>query len=64
MDWRATWWQRLTLEQRRLICAMAGADDSETNCVRRWGQLSQSTRDMVTRHAREWARLLEPMKYA
>ena len=63
-DWRGRWWAGVEMEERRTIAVLAGIDDDEATVKRPWGALSQSNRIAISDTARQWSRLLGPMKYA
>ena len=63
-DFRAVWWRCLGLDGRRTFCALAGLDDSPEFCRRLWESISLENQLAISRGAREWARLLEPMRLA
>lgn len=62
-DWRARWWARLTLEQRRTLAVLSGVDDDERTVCRGWLSISADNRAALVATGREWARLLEPVRY-
>jgi hypothetical protein len=61
---RAKWWNKLPLNERRTMCALAGVDESDVTAARPWQSISESNKKMIANCAREWARLLTPMRYA
>ncbi|MBX3660601.1 MAG: hypothetical protein KF740_19375 [Ramlibacter sp.] len=63
-DWRGRWWRGLTEDERRTVCALCGVEDSAESVSRPWDTLPRSVRASLSRQCREWARLLEPMRWA
>jgi hypothetical protein len=63
-DFRAVWWRCLGLDGRRTFCALAGLDDSPEFCKRLWESISLDNQLAISRAARKWSRLLEPMRLA
>ncbi len=63
-DWVGTWWARLSLDDRRLLLALAGLDDSVGAARRKWPQLLQENRDALLSECKRVARLVEALKWA
>jgi hypothetical protein len=59
--WVADWWGALRLDDRRMLCTLAGLDNSEEFVNRRWERLSDGSRDAICSTARQWARKLAVM---
>ena len=60
---RARWWSKLSLEHRRTLAILAGVNDDDRTVGRAWQSISQQNRDALVNTGREWARLLEPVRY-
>lgn len=61
---RAKWWNKQDAATRRTLCALAGVDDSDVTAARPWQSISKPNQQVLANCAREWARLLTPMRYA
>lgn len=63
-DWRGRWWHGLRANEKQLLCALVGVDDSEASVKRSWMSLPRSMRETISKECRHWARLLEAMRWA
>lgn len=63
-DWVAQWWGRLPLNDRRLLLALSGLDDSAEAASRHWLQLLQEHRDTVLKEAKRFLRMVEGLRWA
>lgn len=63
-DWVADWWSRLQIDDRRLLLALAGLDDSEEAARRPWKQHLQENRDKLVFELKRIGRLIEGLKWA
>jgi hypothetical protein len=60
--WKAEWWWALRLDGRRMLCTLAGLDNSEEFCNRTWERISDGNRAVICATAREWAQKLAVMR--
>jgi hypothetical protein len=60
----ADFWRVLSVDRRRTLAALAGADDAVEFCARRWELLSTDNQRVIAACARDWARVLAPMRWA
>ena len=60
--WKADWWWDLRLDGRRMLCTLAGLDNSEEFCNRKWERISNDNRAVICETAREWAQKLAVMR--
>ena len=63
-DWISAWWDRLAVDDRRLLLALAGLDDSAEAARRPWRQHMQEHRDTLLTECKRVARLIEGLKWA
>lgn len=63
-DWVADWWAQLRIDDRRLLLALAGLDDSEKAARRQWRQQTQESRDVLLVECKRVARLVEGLRWA
>lgn len=63
-DWIAAWWDRLAADDRRLLLALAGLDDSIESARRPWLQLLQEHRDTLLHECKRVGRLIEALRWA
>ena len=61
-DYKAQWWASLSVHQRTYFCALAGVDHQSDFSARSWQSMTDDTRDTLTNEARQWARVLAPMR--
>lgn len=64
VDFLAGWWASLPIDQRRLLLAFCGLDDSEECAARPWPQHLQEHRDRLLTECKRLARLLHPLRLA
>lgn len=62
-DWAAAWWEKLRVDDRRLLLALAGLDESVEAARRPWKQHLQENRDTLLTECRRVARLVEGLKW-
>jgi hypothetical protein len=60
----AAWWFGMRVEERRLLLAFCGLDDSEESAARPWPQLLQEHRDRLLTECKRLARLLSVLRLA
>lgn len=63
-DWVGAWWSKLSINDRRLLLALAGLDDDEATARRPWKQQVQAHRDTLLAECKRVARLIEGLKWA
>jgi hypothetical protein len=62
-DMNAEFWRVLSVERRRTLAALAGVDDREDFCKRRWELISHDNKLLLLACARDWARALAPARW-
>lgn len=62
-DGLAVWWDRIGIEERRLLLAFVGLDESEENARRPWRQYLQEHRDQLVAECKHFARIVEGLKW-
>lgn len=63
-DWIASWWSTLNLDDRRLLLALAGLDESPESARRPWKQHAQDTRDALISECKRVGRIVEALRWA
>lgn len=63
-DWIAEWWARLRIDDRRLLLALAGLDESEEFARRPWKSHLLEDRDKLLSELKRIGRLIEALKWA
>jgi hypothetical protein len=63
-DMHADFWRLLPVDRRRTLAALAGVEDTQDFCSRKWELISQQNKTLLAETARDWARMLAPMRWA
>lgn len=63
-EWVSRWWAGLLPDDRRILLAWAGLDDSAVNARRPWSQYLQADRDALLRECKRLHRLVEAVRWA
>jgi hypothetical protein len=63
-DGISRWWSQLAIEDRRLLLAFVGLDDSEQAAARAWPQMLLDHRDKLVNECKHLLRLVEGLKWA
>lgn len=62
-DGLSEWWGRIHINDRRLLLALVGLDDSEEYARRPWKQLLQADRDKAVSELKHIQKLIEGLKW-
>lgn len=63
-DWVGNWWHGLDVDDRRLLLALCGLDESEEYARRPWGLILQDHRDKLVFELKRIGRLIEGLRWA
>lgn len=63
-DWVGDWWRSLSVEDRRLLLALCGYDDTEEAAARPWAQMLQEQRDKLLTECKRLGALLARVRLA
>jgi hypothetical protein len=62
-DGLAVWWSRIPQDERRLLLALVGLDDSEESARRPWPQFIQPDRDRMVAELKHIGRMVQGLRW-